>query len=488
MNIIWLILFTVFSLYPINKANNQCPTNCVCENLSVTCKNGFKNLNNLKKFTTINLPGLNLENIKTDCKLKNVEYLNLSNNLNIKLDSGSFCGMVNLQILNLNNCQLKHIDKSWMNNINHIKKLEINSNRLASLPKFSPMSSLEELDLSNNRITFLNELIFELNSFKKLKLNSNSLTSIDSKAFYDSSINYIDLSNNNLQSIPKFGWDGKDLIELIMDNNNIVTIHSWSFEGMINLQRLSMKNCKIKYIQQSIFNILNVEYFDLTNNHLKYIEGNLNTINKLILNNNQWNCDCKMRNIKEIINNNTKSFCNNDNSSNCIICKSPNEYKNKYIGNVPLEDCSSSILMSSTEKILTIVIPLFFIVVIFFLLIYLYVRLKLERKDNPGKKKKPIKNGVKHDTEPVEHSTPSPFHNPKSNLQRRLSRSVEDLRLGLQEGHVNEFMRKGSSVDELRLFGPILASGGTSTGVNSLNASQKDISLKLNTTGVETIV
>jgi len=72
--------------------------------------------------------------------------------------------MKSLNDLDLSNNQISFIENNSFSSLNQLNYLDLRSNKLTRLKLLSNMESLNELDLSNNQISFI-----ENNSFSSLK-------------------------------------------------------------------------------------------------------------------------------------------------------------------------------------------------------------------------------------------------------------------------------------------------------------------------------
>ena len=128
-------------------------------------------------------------------------------------------------------------------NVETIEELELSYNKIERLPKniFSKTalgmlhlknnqisttldfltSDLQTLDLSFNKIHFINAQMFKgLTGLTSLKLKGNGLHKINQAAFISlPNLRYIDLSANNLEHVPSLLFlKNKDLLKLMSKN------------------------------------------------------------------------------------------------------------------------------------------------------------------------------------------------------------------------------------------------------------------------------
>jgi Leucine-rich repeat (LRR) protein len=83
------------------------------------------------------------------------------------------------------------------------------------------MTSLTQLDLSNNSINYLSESIWNLTVLNTLSLDNNTLSELPSSIWNLSSLQELRVSNNQLSSLPSEIWYLTSLYRLELANNNL---------------------------------------------------------------------------------------------------------------------------------------------------------------------------------------------------------------------------------------------------------------------------
>lgn len=132
---------------------------------------------------------------KSLAKLKNLESLDLSNNLLTNLPLGALAKFIYFKKLIVRDNQLTGLPFSLPS---ALILLDLSKNKLTWLPiTIGNLQSLRELDLSNNELTELPKSVGELTQLKKLFLSNNKLTDLP-KSFGDLTLDVLDLDNNPL--------------------------------------------------------------------------------------------------------------------------------------------------------------------------------------------------------------------------------------------------------------------------------------------------
>nr|XP_033479767.1 slit homolog 1 protein-like [Epinephelus lanceolatus]XP_033479768.1 slit homolog 1 protein-like [Epinephelus lanceolatus] len=150
--------------------------------------------------------------------------------------------------------------------------------RLTKFPEHLP-SSTEELRLNNNDLSVLEATgAFKgLSQLKKINLSNNKISEIEDGAFEGaSSVVELHLTANHLESVRGSMFKGMEGLRMLMlRNNKISCIHNGSFTGLSNVRLLSLYDNQLSTILPGAFDTL----------------PNLSTLNLLA---NPFNCDCRL--------------------------------------------------------------------------------------------------------------------------------------------------------------------------------------------------
>ncbi|XP_037388904.1 slit homolog 1a isoform X1 [Pygocentrus nattereri] len=150
--------------------------------------------------------------------------------------------------------------------------------RLTKVPEHIPASTTE-LRLNNNEITSLEATgaFKTLTQLKKINLSNNKITEIEDGVFEGaSSVNELHLTANQLDSVRSGMFKGLEGLRMLMlRNNRISCIHNNSFTGLHNVRLLSLYDNQLTTITPGAFDTLQT----------------LSTLNLLA---NSFNCDCRL--------------------------------------------------------------------------------------------------------------------------------------------------------------------------------------------------
>ncbi|NXM74668.1 TLR7 protein, partial [Serilophus lunatus] len=250
--------------------------------------------------------------------LSELKYLDFSNNRVDLLYQTAFKELKHLEILDLSNNQhyflaegVTHV-LNFMKNLIHLRKLMMNENEISTtidtgmesqslrilefrgnrldvlwmdgnaryLSFFKNLTSLEELDISFNSLSFLPHGVFEAMppKLKLLNLTNNRLKSFNwGNLYHLKKLVTLDLSNNLLTTVPReLSNCSSSLQELMLRNNHVQHLTKHFLRGAFNLRYLDLSSNKIEVIKKSSFP-----------------ENVINNLKMLLLHGNPFKCNCE---------------------------------------------------------------------------------------------------------------------------------------------------------------------------------------------------
>ena len=154
---------------------------------------------------------------------------------------------------------------------------------------FEYMSSLELLDLSDNKTDHLNSAVFSglgafsgLTNLERLSMKANEITDILPGTFENtSSLEYLVLSYNEISEIMSGTFENLSSLEYLdlgynkIKHLNIAVFSGLgTFNGLTNLERLSMTGKEITEILPGTFEYMSsLERLDLSVNNLRLLDS-----------------------------------------------------------------------------------------------------------------------------------------------------------------------------------------------------------------------
>ncbi|XP_012861953.1 toll-like receptor 7 [Echinops telfairi] len=249
--------------------------------------------------------------------LVELKYLDFSNNRLDLLHSTAFKELRNLEVLDISSNShyfqseglthmlnftknLKVLKKLMMNyndistsssrtmESDSLKTLEFRGNHLDVLWRdgdnrylqfFKHLVNLEELDISENSLSFLPPGVFDgmPPNLKNLSLAKNGLKSFNwGRLSLLKNVETLDLSKNQLKTVPKrLSNCSRSLKKLILKNNQIRRLTKYFLQDAFQLRYLDLSSNKIQMIQKTSFP-----------------ENVLNNLEQLLLHHNRFLCTC----------------------------------------------------------------------------------------------------------------------------------------------------------------------------------------------------
>ncbi|XP_063233374.1 toll-like receptor 6 [Bacillus rossius redtenbacheri] len=191
-----------------------------------------------------------------------LESLDISNNRIVVIDSNIFRIFYNLRRVFLNNNNITVVGETRSLNENkntciHVyglgnsQELDINVTDIESAPRRK--QSIEEIDLSNNALEFLDNSMFKHNTFlKNITASYNSIHQINNGTF-----------NNTI-----------DLRILQLNDNELVVVNASLLKNLTRLYYIRLDRNRIEFIEKYTFqDLIALEYLFLSNNRLKTFDA-----------------------------------------------------------------------------------------------------------------------------------------------------------------------------------------------------------------------
>ncbi|XP_023316498.1 protein artichoke isoform X2 [Trichogramma pretiosum] len=209
----------------------------------------FDNLSNLEE---LDVTGNSFENGLGFLNCPNLKKLNLFNTRidNVPSDLNDQCQ--NIEELNMGENRIEDIDSSAFENLNKLKVLDLSNNPLKKIDFIASLSQLNTLKLNGmppKLIESLDNMIFTIYepNLKYLSIRSNGLANLPEKFIkLLTSLEEIDLSDNNLSSVPKLPTMLKSLN---LQNNNINYLDDNLLRSLINLKEIKLGKNPIKQLE-----------------------------------------------------------------------------------------------------------------------------------------------------------------------------------------------------------------------------------------------
>lgn len=253
--------------------------------------------------------------------VRNVSFIELSDNMISKIDSDAFSNLSNLKTLRLRRNRIK----------------------LQVISDLKNISTLEELDLSENDLIgpVTSKTFPNINSLQNLQLAHNSLSSVKMGAFekFEKLIT-LSLHHNQIDVLEDHAFRNlSKLMSLDLSHNRIVAISGASLAHLINLVELDIRHNFLRALTADlIIPLHSLKILKLDDNDISMVSSdalrNTTILRKLTLSENPLNCDCSLAEFAVWLL--YSNLTNEDKSS--AVCATPPSLENGLLIEVPIKE------------------------------------------------------------------------------------------------------------------------------------------------------
>ncbi|XP_055618814.1 chaoptin [Toxorhynchites rutilus septentrionalis] len=267
--------FTNLNLYRLDTTGNQ--------NQPVTLEHLSK-MKSLRSLATSFMPSVQLGPDDFTNFSQELEELKITRASLKVLNNHAFINLRGLKRLDLSENRIDKIEANAFTEIGHsLVSLRIShgfSSQMQQIPheSFRQLTSLEALDLSNNKLKSLadNSLHF-MKNLVSLELHDNQIEKLQKgilQADIHTKLALVSFRYNNLKQIPSHSFvDLGELNTLYLDDNRIETIEKRAFMNLDHLKLLNLRGNKLHKIAAEAFqNLPELEKLDLAYNVLDSFE------------------------------------------------------------------------------------------------------------------------------------------------------------------------------------------------------------------------
>lgn len=215
--------------------------------------NSMKKLNIKAAFLTfLNLDNNRLTEIPIMKNAQNLTTLLMNYNQIETCNLENLQNVPNLKVLSLAFNKIQNLETNCFGSVINLRNLDLRGNNLKEIlySSFQSLTHLQELILANNEITLFDGQIIDVNKqLKNLNLNYNKLSTVP-QVKNVSDLENLKLIGNDIKSLSSNDfWAFSKLKNLYLQCNNITNVTSESFSNFKNL-RLHFLNTDEEYCQK----------------------------------------------------------------------------------------------------------------------------------------------------------------------------------------------------------------------------------------------
>jgi len=171
--------------------------------------------------------------------------------------------LVSLKKLILNFNYVSSFSESIMNNLKNLEYLDLSNNEITEIPEnINNLENLKELYLSFNKISKVPEQIEELSQLEILDLDHNLITEFPNEITISKNLKKLIISNNKLSKFPELLKNVENIVTLdlsfnkIFDElpeylNNFSNLEEFNIYGNVNIKGKTLTNDRLKYCEYS---------------------------------------------------------------------------------------------------------------------------------------------------------------------------------------------------------------------------------------------
>ncbi len=182
--------------------------------------------------------------------------------------------------LNLNNIGLKKLP-DYFKNLTSLEQLDISNNEIGEFPEwFGRLKSLRLLKAIRNPFKTLPKSIGELQSLIKLDLRLNQLESLPESIGNLKELRILNLEQNRIKILPNSMGGLSQLLELDLRENLLTSLPD-SIGALGKLEKLNLRNNSIETLPETFGGLKNLEHLSFEGNKIKKLPVSMKDMQKL---------------------------------------------------------------------------------------------------------------------------------------------------------------------------------------------------------------
>ncbi|KAM9323083.1 uncharacterized protein KZ484_021174 [Pholidichthys leucotaenia] len=274
--------------------------------------------------------------------LSKLQILDLSQNKLKEVKRDTLFGLAELQILKINNNIISNFTSDTFHNVSQLTELHLEGNKIAHLDNgiFSVLTKLKVLNLRGNHLTTFTDDVFgyEGSNLKELNLKANYLSELSSLSSLTSLTNLI-LSSNKLSNISEDIFRNLTALEsLDLSENQLTSLPPMIFKGLFSIEAIHLYSNNLTQLDTKLFvDQAFIQRLYLSDNLLETVPTGLFDPfliqHTLRLHGNPWKCDCRMWYLHDWVLKNSQDVEMLDR----MLCESPDFLRKRTVVSIARE-------------------------------------------------------------------------------------------------------------------------------------------------------
>lgn len=256
-----------------------------------------------------------------------LEDLELNGNILRFLNGSIFVNLPKLNTVKFEFNILVEVGDDVFKNVSSLETVYFLKNQLTEIPykALQNVPSLQNLNLGFNKISNFGSSNFQWKRLTRIALDSNLITDLTKFPYIAPNLETLNIGFNKFASLKATAWTNLSFLKTLnLNGNKMTSLSEGEFTGLDNIQKLLLRNMpllesigqrafadlkqlryveltrcsKLKYIHEDAFESANLTSLYLDYNNLTTLTQRtlpLLTLEHLSLENNSWNCDCKLK-------------------------------------------------------------------------------------------------------------------------------------------------------------------------------------------------
>ena len=209
-------------------------------------------------------------------ELYSLQVLSLHDNVIESIESGSLSSLSNLHTLQLSRNRLTFVDSVYFNGLSVLSQLRLDWNMIVGTDSdaFKNCSNLQELYLNGNRLERVPASFKTLTLLKTLDLSDNRIRFLNASSMRTlKNLVHLDLSGNQIKSIRQASFPAlPQLKSLDVSSTSLQTVERGALDVLTNLEVLHLNSNNLSSLKNVVHNLPRLLRLNVSDNELQWFD------------------------------------------------------------------------------------------------------------------------------------------------------------------------------------------------------------------------